>query len=133
MKKLIYFLLIATSISYAQSDAKAQYATFKTEFETYRDNPEVSSENSTIKPAPCGQYSLKFMITAKSDSEIVTTPPARKLCYDLVRFDKEKNPDISKDWTYEIVPVGNKYYVITAQKSGSAAKELYYYERAEKK
>ena len=60
MKSILITLLFITTISFAQTDVKTQYKTFHDEFETYRTNPEVASENSTIKPAPCGQYNLKF-------------------------------------------------------------------------
>ncbi len=129
MKKLLCLFLLVTSISYAQTDAKAQYAEFKKEFETYRDNPLVSSENSTIKPAPCGQYTLKYMITGSGFDEIVSIPPPRKLCADLNRFDRSKNPDVATDWEYEIKPVGNRFYVIRGQKKGGdGTQEFYYYE-----
>lgn len=134
MKNFLIALLFVSTISSAQTDVKAQYATFQQELETYRSNPEVSSENSTIKPAPCGQYSLKFMVAGTGSDEIVTVPPARKLCYDLTRFDKSKNPNAPADWDYEIKSVGNRYYVIHAVKKGAnGAQEFYYYERGLKK
>jgi hypothetical protein len=128
MKKILFVALFVSAAVFAQNDATSSYAAFKQEFEAYRDSPEVSSENSTIKPAPCGQYTLKFMITGAGFNEVVTTPPARRLCADLNRFDKSKNPDASADWTYEIKPVGNRYYVIRAEKKGGV-QEFYYYER----
>lgn len=132
MKTLLIALLF-TSVVFFQ-DVKAQYEAFEKELEAYRSNPEVSSENSTIKAAPCGQYNLKFMVVGKGFEEIVTVPPARKLCYDLNRFDKSKNPNVSTDWEYEIKPVGNRYYVIRAEKKGApGSQEFYYYERAAKK
>ena len=128
MKKLIIALLF-TSAALAQ-DTDAKYAAFAKEFEAYRDNPEVSSENSTIKPAPCGQYNLAYMVTEKGGKEYVNTPPPKKLCGDLNRFDKSKNPNAPADWTYEIKPIGNRYYVIRANKSGAdSVQEVYYYER----
>lgn len=128
--KTILIALFFSAVSFAQTDTKAQYDVFAKELETYRDNPEVSSENSTIKPAPCGQYTLKFMVTAKGSDEIVTTPPPRRLCADMNRFDKSKNPNPSPDWSYEIKPIGNRYYVIRADKKGEAGlQEFYYYER----
>ncbi|HEX9979033.1 MAG TPA: hypothetical protein VGB50_00540 [Flavobacterium sp.] len=134
MKTILTLLLFVSAVSFAQTDVKAQYKAFEQEFEAYRDNPEVSSENSTIKPAPCGQYTLKYMITGKGFDEIVTVPPARKLCFDLNKFDKSKNPKAPADWEYEIKPVGNRYYVIRAEKKGAqGVQEFYYYERAVKK
>jgi len=134
MKKLIIALIFVSAISSAQTDAKTQYAAFSAELEEYRSNPEVSSENSTIKPAPCGQYNLKFLVTGKGFDEKVTVPPARKLCVDLARFDKSKNPNPSSEWEYEIKPVGNKYYVIRADKKGAEGlQEFYYYERKSSK
>lgn len=130
MKSLLIALLFTSAATFAQTDADAKYAAFTAAFESYRDNPEVSSENSTIKPAPCGQYNLAYMVTEKDGKEIVSTPPPKKLCGDLNRFDKSKNPNASPDWTYEIKPVGNRYYVIRANKSGAdGVQEVYYYER----
>jgi hypothetical protein len=130
MKSILIALLFSSAISFAQSDVKTQYDAFQKELEAYRSNPEVSSENSTIKAAPCGQYNLKFMVTGKGFDEIVTVPPARKLCYDLNRFDKSKNPKAPADWDYEIKPIGNRYYVIRADKKGAdGLQEFYYYER----
>jgi len=133
MKSILFTLLFISAVSSAQTDAKTQYAAFSAEFEAYRSNPEVSSENSTVKPAPCGQYNLKFMVTGKGFDEKVTVPPARKLCVDLNRFDKSKNPNPASEWEYEIKPVGNKYYVIRADKKGTEGlQEFYYYERKAK-
>ena len=130
MKRILFALLLTTAISYAQDDVKAKYAAFTKEYEAYRDNPEVSSDNSTIKPAPCGQYNLVYMITEKAGGEIINTPPPKKLCADLNRFDKSKNPNASADWDYEIKPVGNRYYVIRGNKKGAdGLQEIYYYER----
>ena len=130
MKSIVIALLFATAISSAQTDIKTQYQTFQKELETYRDNPEVASENSTIKPAPCGQYALRYMVTGEGFEELVATPPPRRLCGDLHRFDKSKNPNPSPDWSYEIKPVGDRYYVIRADKKGGEVKqEFYYYER----
>ncbi|MBF6608934.1 MAG: hypothetical protein ITG00_09375 [Flavobacterium sp.] len=128
MKSLLIALLL-TTVSFAQTDTKTQYDAFIKEFEAYRDNPLVSSENSTLVPAPCGQYSLKYMVSGQGFDEIVSVPPARKLCADLNRFDRSKNPDPKSDWEYEIKPVGNRYYVIRGQKKGgNGAQEFYYYE-----
>lgn len=127
MKSLLIALLF-TSFAFAQTDSKAAYADFKKEFETYRDNPLVSSENSTITAAPCGQYNLKYMITVQDSGEIVSVPPARKLCGDLIKFDRTKNPEMKADWEYEIKSVGNRFYVIRGQKKGSSLQEVYYYE-----
>lgn len=128
--KTILIALLFTTAAFAQTDLDTKYAAFTKEFEAYRDNPEVSSENTTIKPAPCGQYNLVYMVTEKSGKETVNTPPAKKLCGDLNRFDKSKNPKASPDWTYEIKPIGNRYYVIRANKSGAdGVQEVYYYER----
>ena len=128
--KFIIALLLATAMSFAQTDVKVQYKSFHEAFEKYSNNPEVSSENGLIKPAPCGQYNLKYMVTGQGFDEIVTVPPARKLCFDLNRFDKSKNPNPSADWSYEIKPVGDRYYVIRADKKGGEVKqEFYYYER----
>ncbi len=130
MKSILITLLFVTSISFAQTDVKAQYKTFHDAFETYSNSPEVSSENSLLKPGPCGQYTLKYMVTGQGFDEIPTVPPARKLCFDLNRFDKSKNPNPSADWSYEIKPVGDRYYVIRADKKGGDVKqEFYYYER----
>jgi len=130
MKSILFALLFVSAISFAQTDAKTQYAAFSAELEAYRSNPEVASENSTIKSAPCGQYNLKFLVTGKGFDEKVTVPPARKLCVDLNRFDKSKNPNPSTEWEYEIKPIGNRYYVIRADKKGAdGQQELYYYER----
>ena len=128
MKSLICLLFLVTTISYSQTDSKAAYAEFKKEFETYRDNPLVSSENSTIVAAPCGQYNLKYMITAQESGEFVSVPPARKLCGDLIKFDRSKNPEMKADWEYEIKSVGNRFYVIRGQKKGATLQEVYYYE-----
>jgi hypothetical protein len=129
MKSILIALLFVSAASFAQTDAKAQYAEFKKEFEAYRDNPLVSSENSTITPAPCGQYNLKYMITGQGFDEIVSVPPARKLCGDLVKFDRSKNPEMKSDWEYEIKAVGNRFYVIRGQKKGgNGTQEFYYYE-----
>ncbi|WP_309641433.1 hypothetical protein [Flavobacterium sp.] len=127
MKTILITLLFITTISFAQIDVKAQYKVFHDEFETYSTNPEVASENSTIKPAPCGQYNLKFMVTGSGEKEIINVPPARKLCFDMNRFDKSKAP---ADWEYEIKPIGDRFYTIRATKKGTEDKqELYYYER----
>ena len=134
MKNILIALLFTSAISFAQDDVATQYKTFEQELEAYRSNPEVSSENSTIKPAPCGQYNLKFMVVGKGFDEKVTVPPARKLCFDLNRFDKSKNPNPSPDWEYEIKPIGNRYYVIRADKKGTPGlQEFYYYERKAQK
>jgi hypothetical protein len=46
------------------------------------------------------------------------------------RFDKSKNPNPSADWEYEIKPIGDRYYTISASKKGAEdKKEVYYYER----
>jgi len=128
--KSILIALLFSAACFAQEDVNARYAAFTKEFEAYRDNPEVSSENSTIKPAPCGQYNLVYMITERDGKEIVSTPPAKKLCADLNRFDKSKNPNLGAEWTYEIRPVGNRYYTIRANKAGAdGVQEIYYYER----
>ncbi len=126
---LICFLI--TIQFFAQTPADS-YTAFKQDFETYRDSPQVSSENSTIKPGPCGQYNLKYMVTFKGSTEFPSVPPARKLCYDMNRFDKNKNPDAPADWNYEVKPVGDQYYVISAAKSGQV-QEVYYYVRNPKK
>ena len=129
MKKFLIALLFVSAASFAQTDVKAQYAEFQKEFEAYRDNPLVSSENSTITPAPCGQYTLKYMVTGQGFEEIISVPPPRKLCADLNRFDRSKNPEMKTDWEYEIKPVGNRYYVIRGQKKGgNGVQEFYYYE-----
>lgn len=133
MKSIVIALLFTSAISFAQEDVKAKYAAFTKEFEAYRDNPEVSSDNSTIKPAPCGQYTLQYMVTEKATGEIINTPPPRKLCGDLNRFDKSKNPNAAADWDYEIKAVGNRYYVIRGNKKGAdGLQEFYYYERKTK-
>lgn len=130
MKKLLITLLFAKSAAFAQTDVKAQYDQFQKELEAYRSDPQVSSENSTIKPGPCGQYNLKFMVAGQGFDEKITVPPARKLCGDLNRFDKSKNPNPSPDWDYEIKPIGNRYYIIRADKKGAQGlQEFYYYER----
>ena len=127
--KSILFTLLFSAIAFAQTDIKTQYDAFQKELEEYRSNPEVSSENSTIKPAPCGQYNLKFMVVGKGLDEKIATPPARKLCYDLNRFDKSKNPNPSTEWEYEIKPIGDRYYIIRGDKKGQGLQEFYYYER----
>jgi len=130
MKSILFALLLTSAVSFAQSDTKAQYDTFQKELEEYRSDPQVSSENSLIKPAPCGQYNLKFMVAGQGFDEKITVPPARKLCADLNRFDKSKNPNPSTDWEYEIKPVGNRYYIIRGDKKGAnGVQEFYYYER----
>ena len=130
MKKFLIALLFTTAATFAQTDVKAQYDIFQRELEAYRSDPLVSSENSTIKPAPCGQYNLKFRVAGKGFDEKVAVPPARKLCGDLNKYDKSKNPNPSPDWEYEIKPVGNRYYIIRADKKGAdGAQEFYYYER----
>ncbi len=130
MKSIVFAFLFFSTLSFAQTDAKSQYKVFATEFEAYSANPEVASENSTLKPGPCGQYNLKFMVTGQGEKQMVNTPPARKLCFDLNRYDKAKNPEISKDWEYEIKPIGDRFYTIRATKKGAEDKqEMYYYER----
>jgi hypothetical protein len=132
MKTLIIALLISAA-SFAQTDVKAQYDAFQKELEQYRSDPLVSSENSTIKPAPCGQYNLKFMVQGQGFDEKIAVPPARKLCGDLNKYDKSKNPNPSTDWEYEIKPIGNRYYIIRADKKGAQGlQEFYYYERKAK-
>jgi len=133
MKSLLIALLFISAATFAQTDVKTQYDAFQKELEQYRSDPQVSSENSTIKPAPCGQYNLKFMVVGQGFDEKITVPPARKLCGDLNRFDKSKNPNPSPDWEYEIKPVGNKYYIIRGDKKGAQGlQEFYYYERKAK-
>lgn len=130
MKSILITLLFITTISFAQTDVKAQYQTFAADFKAYSNNPEVASDNSTLKPGPCGQYNLKFMVTGQGEKQMVNMPPARKLCFDLNRYDKAKNPEISKDWEYEIKPIGDRFYTIRATKKGAEDKqEMYYYER----
>jgi hypothetical protein len=130
MKSIVIAFFFISTISFAQTDAKAQYQTFAADFEAYSNNPEVASENSTLKPGPCGQYNLKFMVTGQGETQMVNMPPARKLCFDLNRYDKAKNPEISKDWEYEIKPIGDRFYTIRATKKGAEDKqEMYYYER----
>ncbi len=127
MKSILIALLFVSTVAVAQDDVKTKYATFVKEFEAYRTNPEVASENSTIKPGPCGQYNLKYMVTGSGEKEIINVPPARKLCFDMNRFDSSKAP---ADWEYETKPVGDRYYTIRASKKGAeASQELYYYER----
>ena len=129
MKSLLIALFISAA-TFAQTDTKTQYAAFQAALEEYRNDPLVSSEHSTIKAAPCGQYNLKFMVTGQGSDEKVAVPPARKLCGDLNKYDKNKNPNPSADWEYEIKPIGNRYYVIRADKKGAAGlQEFYYYER----
>ena len=133
MNKFLIGLFFAFATATAQTDVKAQYDAFAAELEAYRNNPEVSSDHSTLKPGPCGQYILKYMVTAKGFEEVVTVPPARKLCFDLNRFDKSKNPQSSSEWEYEIKPVGDKYYIIRAEKKAAeGVQEFYYYERTKK-
>lgn len=132
MKKILMLMIFMVCAAHAQNKTPEAYAEFKSRFESYRDNPEVASENSTLKPGPCGQYALKYMVTAKGFEEQVNVPPARKLCFDLNRFDKSKNPQAPADWDYEIKPIGDRYYVIRAEKKGSGVQEFYYYERAKK-
>jgi hypothetical protein len=128
--KSILIALCITTISFSQTDIKSQYKVFYNEFEAYRTNPEVASENSTIKPAPCGQYNLKFMVTGTGEKEMVNVSKARKLCFDLNRFDRTKNKDLSEDWEYEIKPIGDRFYSIRASKKGvEGTQEIYYYER----
>ena len=128
--KSILIALLLTTISFAQTDIKSKYKVFYNEFEAYRNNPEVASENSTIKPAPCGQYNLKFMVTGTGEKELVNVPKARKLCFDLNRFDRTKNKELSEDWEYEIKPIGDRFYTIRASKRGAeGTQEIYYYER----
>jgi hypothetical protein len=130
MKPILIALLFVTSFSFSQNDVKTLYKSFEQKFEAYKTNPEVSSENSTLKPGPCGQYNLKFMVSGTGTNQIITTPPARKLCFDMNRFDKTKNTSLSADWEYEIKPIGDLYYTIRASKKGSDDKqEVYYYER----
>ena len=69
------------------------------------------------------------MVAGQGATEMVTVPPARKLCFDLNRFDNTKNPNPSREWVYEIKAVGNQYYIIHATKAAAAAQEYYYYER----
>ena len=132
-KSILIALLFTAASTFAQTAEKAAYPEFKKEFEAYRDNPEVASENSTLKPGPCGQYNLQYMITSRGTEELVNTPPPKKLCADMMRFDKAKNPNAPADWDYEIKPVGSKYYTITATKKGAEGKEVYYYVRKEAK
>jgi hypothetical protein len=128
--KSILIALLLTTISFAQTDIKSKYKVFYNEFEAYRNNPEVASENSTIKPAPCGQYNLKFMVTGTGEKELVNVPKARKLCFDLNRFDRTKNKELSEDWEYEIKPIGDRFYSIRTSKKGvEGTQEIYYYER----
>ncbi len=130
MKSILIAFLFVTTISFSQNDVKEQYKSFQQEFEAYRTNPEVSSENSNLKPGPCGQYSLKYMVTGQGSKEVISVPPARKLCFDMNKFDKSKNPNSSPDWEYEIKPIGDRYYTIRASKKGAEDKlEVYYYER----
>lgn len=130
MKSIVIALLFTATFSFAQSDVKSQYKIFATDFEAYKINPEVASENSTLKPGPCGQYALKYMVTGQGDKELVNAPPARKLCFDLNRFDKTKNKELAADWEYESKPVGDRFFTIRAFKKGSEDKqEMYYYER----
>lgn len=130
MKSILFALLIFSSFAYSQSDVKTLYQSFQQEFEAYRTNPEVSSENSILKPGPCGQYNLKYMVTGQGATEVVIAPPARKLCFDLNKFDKTKNPNPPADWEYDIKPIGDRFYVIRATKKGAEDKqEVYYYER----
>ena len=130
MKSILIALLFVSATSFSQTDVKEQYKTFAQEFQTYSTNPEVSSENSTLKPGPCGQYNLKFMVSGQGANEMISAPPARKLCFDMNRFDKSKNPSAATDWDYEIKPIGDRYYTITATKKGAAdKKEVYYYEK----
>ncbi len=130
MRSILIIMLFVSSFSYPQSDVKTLHKSFEQEFEAYRTNPEVSSENSALKPGPCGKYNLKFMVTGQGSNEIVIAPPARKLCFDLNKFDKTKNPNAPADWEYEIKPIGDRYYSIRAIKKGAEDKqEVYYYER----
>ncbi len=132
MKKFIIALLFAVP-ALAQTDVNTQFESFEKELSAYRDNPLVSSENSTITPAPCGQYTLKYMVTERGTSKIVSVPPPKKLCADLARFDKSKNPN-QGDWEYEIKPIGNRYYTIRGQKKGGdGTMEYYYYEHKSNK
>ena len=130
MKKILFTILLISSAVFAQTDIKAEYDQFQKELEAYRSDPLVSSENSTIKPAPCGQYNLRFMVVGQGFDEKISVPPAKKLCADLNRFDKSRNLNPSADWDYEIKPIGNRYYVIRGDKKGAQGlQEFYYYER----
>ena len=133
MKTILFALLCSSALSFAQTDVKEKYKVFEQELEAYRSKPEIASENSMVKPGPCGQYTLKYMVTGKGFEEAVAVPPPRKLCFDLNRFDRSKNPNVSADWDYEIKPVGDRYYIIRADKKGAGVQEFYYYERAVKK
>ncbi len=130
MKSILAACMFVSALSFAQTDVKTSYKAFLADFESYRDNPEVASENSTLKPGPCGQYNLKFMVTGQGEKQIINMPPARKLCFDMNRFDKTKNKELSADWEYEIKPIGDKFYTIRATKKGAeGSQEVYYYER----
>ena len=52
MKSILIALLFTSVATFAQTDVKAQYDAFQKELEQYRSDPQVSSENSTIKPLP---------------------------------------------------------------------------------
>ena len=77
MKSILIALLFTSVASIAQTDVKAQYAQFQKELEEYRSDPQVSSENSTIKPAPCGQYNLRFLVVGQGFDEKIAVRQVR--------------------------------------------------------
>ncbi len=117
-------ILLVTAFGFAQS-ADPNYNEFKKTLEAY-----LSSPDSKVKPSPCGDYMLRYVVKAENFKETVYPMNSNSLCADLEKFDSSKNPVGNPGWSYDIKAVGNKYYIIRAdQNTDSVRQEFYYYER----
>jgi len=124
MKTVFLFLLAATGCL-AQSNNPA-FESFRKELEAYQSN--LATAN--IKPGNCKDYVLKYAVRGEDFSEIAVPANSRSLCEDLKKYDQSRNPNPDGTWTYDIKAIGNRYYVIRADKNvGSVVQEFYYYQR----
>ena len=124
MKTILLALLVSAGCC-AQTN-NAAFNAFKKQLEAYQSNP----ANANLKPAKCSDYVLVYTVRGHNFSEIALPAKPQSLCPDLAKYDQSRNPNPDGLWRYDIKAVGDKYYVIRADKTvGSVIQEWYYYER----
>lgn len=111
-------LLLASTFCFAQSNTKTMFDQFKTELDGYSTQSSIA-----LKPAHCNEYVLKYTVNGEKISSPAATQ-LRNLCDDLKAYDK--NPSLT-DWTFDIKPIGDQYYVIKAERTKPVAITLLYY------
>jgi hypothetical protein len=125
MKKFLLLLLFATAFSHGQKSAtRIAFDNFKTELESYQAN----TENSTLKPAPCKDYALKYIVKGSNFEEIVIPTTGGDPCSDIMNIESKKPATPGE--SYDIKAIGNRYYSIRIDRNdGKVVQTWYYYER----